>query len=158
MINIYENIRNYGIWRIIWDKDFILSVIISISLVSIHYATGIEVINDKFVSESVQLAVSLLAFIIAGLALLVSFSDEEFLALLKDLEIYDNILFVFQYNIYIAILVSVTGIIYESYSVPRGLFFVYLFAFIYMILSVVMMIDLIVSFGDKKARFELNSD
>lgn len=163
VLQFIENLRNYGIKRILTDQDFIISLLIWLSLI-ISDRVGclfaifpcLEVVNTKFIRITTDLSISMTALIITGIAVVVAFSDREFLSQLENLGIYENILFVFKYTLVLAISVSIVGAIVLSYGTNVVGFYVYSFLFIYLILSVISLTQLIVDFGKKKAKYDQN--
>ena len=155
--------------RILTGTDFLLALSLILLLGVIQIVTCILQIrplvggcvqfqSPEFVELGTNLAFSLTAFILAGLAILVSFTDKEFLADLKDWGVYENLMFIFQYNLYLALLVSVFGILSQAYGWGTYDFYLFAFLFTYMVLSFADMIDLIVTIGNQKARYEMNQD
>lgn len=157
----WRGLRNYGPKRLFVSPDFVVSIIIWLSLVLAKpYACSrfnifcIEIVNEQFLQLSTQFAISLTAFILAGLSILISFTNRDFLTTLRQLGIYERIMFIFQYNLYLTGCTALIGILVNSYGASKTGFFVFLFFFIYMIFSIFEMIDLIVSYGRQKARYE----
>lgn len=150
----WKSARNYGLGNLFTDLDFVLALVFLLVSVVGEYAIEWPIVNSKLVGLSTQLAISLIAFILTGLAVLASFSDPEFLSLLKDLEIYDEIMFSFQFTLYLAMAVAVLGIVLQSYSTPEWAFFVFIFSFTYMFFSLTRFVRLIVELGEKQAEFE----
>lgn len=151
----WNSARNYGFWNLLTDLDVVLSLIILLVSIVGEYALNWPVINNQLIELSTQLAITLIAFILTGLAVLASFSDNEFLALLKELEIYNEIMFSFQFTLYLAISVSVLGILIQSYAIPEWSFFIFLFTFSYMLFSISRFVQLIIDLGERRAEFEI---
>lgn len=151
-----------GFHRVLFGRDLHLAILITVSTFLIDWQTPFRFISLDFIENAVPLAVSLIAFILVGLSIVVSFSEEKFLGLLKDLGIYDTILFNFEYTIYISLTTAVTGIVFTTYSTQLmnfGLFaecfFIFVFLFTYMVFSVANIVAVIVSIGSRKARLVL---
>jgi hypothetical protein len=160
----WNRIRAYGIKRVLLDTDLIISVLIVFITATVDYlschVSAVECADftsGSFVGSATDLAISFTVFIVSGLAILVAFTDSRFIKKLKDIGVYQNIMFVFEYTIYLAISASVVGVILNSYGTTPIGYYIFLFLFIYMILSAVNLVQLIVSFGNKKAQFELNN-
>jgi len=145
-----SRLRNAGLSRILTGYDFLLSLVVTLCI----YFTDFDILTNfnatDFVSQSTSLAVSLIGFIIAGVAILVALSDEKFLLYLKKNGVYGNLLFVFEYTVLLAIFVSFIGIVLQSYSFGRLEFHIFLFFFMYLLFSTVYLVSNIISFGDKK--------
>lgn len=102
-----------GIRRIIKSRDFIYSIILSalISVVGINYGISYDILNN-FNLSLITVGAALVAIIIAGLAIVVSTSDDHFVSILRTAGIYGNILFPFWYS---AVMAGV-GVIINSIS------------------------------------------
>jgi hypothetical protein len=151
-----------GFHRVIHGSDLHLAILITFITILIDWKTPFHFISLDFIQNAVPLAISLIAFILVGLSVVVSFSEERFLGLLKDIGIYDTILFNFEYTIYISIATAVSGIVFSTYStqlIELGVFtesfFLFLFLFTYMVFSVANIVALIVSIGSRKAKLVL---
>lgn len=156
-----RRLRKYGYGRLIRSPDFILSILLTLSLYSISKSTCtlshfscITVENEDFVETSLKLLFALTSFVVTGLAILVSFTDEDFLGELSDLGVYTNILFFFEYNIYLILTTALVGILYVTYDLGRGIFHLQVFLLTYSILSITELVELIANTGINKARFE----
>ena len=157
--------RERGYYRVLFGVDLYIAVIISVIAFLVDRYTLIQAVNTGLVSNSVPVSIALVSFILVGISILVSFSSEEFLELLHDLGIYNTILFNFEYTIHLSILTTIYGVLLQTYDLglqEAGLynsaFFIYIFIFIYMILSVANLVSLIVSLGKQKARYEKVSE
>jgi hypothetical protein len=151
-----------GFHRVIYGSDLHLAILITIATVLIEWRTSFQLLSLDFIQNAVPLAISLIAFILVGLSVVVSFSEEKFLGILKGLGIYDTILFNFEYTIYISIATAVAGIVFSTYSsqlmsfgIFTECFFFFVFLFIYMVFSVANIVALIVSIGSRKAKLAL---
>jgi hypothetical protein len=150
----WQSARNYGLGNLFTDLDFVLSLVLLLASVICEYAIEWPIVNNKLIELSTQLSFSLIAFILTGLAVLASFSDSDFLRLLKQLEIYGDIMFSFQFTLYLTITVAIVGIILQTYHIPSWGFFMFLFLFSYMLFSLTRFVKLIVELGEKRAEFE----
>jgi hypothetical protein len=113
-------LKNYGVSRIINSLDLRLSLIASIVLAFICWELELSKVMILDISIIfVTVSAAMLAVIIAGLAIVVSVSDDKFVKLLKDNNVYDNILFVFWYSAVMAGLSIIsTTASYVSVKVP----------------------------------------
>lgn len=158
-----NRVQKYGVWRILFDADAKISVLLWLALLAPSIGcTGVVEIqchtleNQEFLRLSTRFALALTALILTGLSVLVAFTGSKFLSELKNLGIYENIMFTFEYTFYLTGLTAVIGIVVRSYDVGVIGFYLFLLTFIYMCFSVVSLIQLIVEFGNKKAKYELN--
>lgn len=152
-----KNLREYGLKNLLTDVDFVLSLIVLIISLSGQYIFEISLVSSKFVQLGTNVAISLLAFILTGLAVMATFSDADFLALLKKLGIYRRIMFVFQFDLYLAIGVTIYGIILQSYGLSPLRFFLFVFVFTYLMFSLSKFVDMIISLGERQAIHQNNN-
>ena len=99
----FKVIGRIGIWRIIKSGDFLLAFTFSLLFSWISYDLSLS--KSMIIDLSaimVTIASTTLAVIIAGLAIVVSVSDNNFIKLLKQHNIYDNILSLFWFSAIIA--------------------------------------------------------
>lgn len=153
--------QEFGIWRIVKNWDFLTAALFSVIVgvvgswgCTFHQALCFTIYNEPFVRLGTHFAISLTAFILAGLAIIISFTDDEFLVELKELGIYSNIMFVFQFNLYLAGAAAATGILVATVFKSELAFLLFLLAFVYMLLSIAEMVDLIVQYGNQRANYE----
>lgn len=156
-----KGLKKYGVIRLLTERDLLLSagVVIAIVLYRFGVCTWLSracfsLYRHGFITFATQMAISLTAFILAGLAIIISFTNREFLIQLKELDIYTNILFVFQFNLYLTGLTALAGILASTIIRTEIAFLVFLFLFLYMIFSLTEMVDIVVEYGAQKARFE----
>ena len=156
-------LQEYGYLRLAKSPDFLIAffgtVIIHFAAVPFCQFAGFDCSDAQvaeFIELGTQMTISLTAFILAGLAVLISFTDREFLLKLEELGIYTNIMFVFQYNLYLAGLTSVIGILIQTFTTSTLSKTIFLFLFTYTVFSIAAMVDLIVRYGKQKGKFETN--
>lgn len=157
--------RKYGIKRLLTDSDIIIAFLVwaGIGLYQVLSCGPVDSVsctqfqNQQLVEMTTRFAFSLTALIVTGLSILIALSDDEFVADLRELGVFTNILFVFEYTLYLAAGTSLLGATVLSYEVGVVGFYVFLFFILYMSLSLVSLIEMVVSFGIKKAQFEYNN-
>jgi len=161
---IRSDITNFGIYRILDGADFIFALRVWCVIVLAEFSSSvvsevprIGVYNLQFVKFGSRLTIAITSLIIVGLSVAVAFTSGDFLADLEELDIYDNMMFIFQYTLYLAILTTVVGAVVWGYSLGLAGFLLFLFLFIYTLFSVITLVHFIVDFGRKKARYEQNS-
>lgn len=113
----------------------------------------LPVVNMQLVSQGVGILTPLTSVIVTGLAILASFTDEEFLSELSDIGVFTTIIFVFEYTVFLAIFSMSIGVIYTTYNLGSGVFYAFLFLFCYTILSTLQAIQLIASVSINKSEW-----
>jgi len=161
----FDRLRADGYKRIIYGRDLYFSIAVVIFAIFVEFVMAIQIVSDSFIQSGTNLAISLTAFILAALSILVSFSDKKFLGLLKELEIYNNLIFNFEFSVYLALIASVVGIIVQSYAgLLRSIdvfnlsYFIFVFFFVYMVLAAANIVSQLVSIGERKARISILED
>lgn len=161
----FGRFKQRGYKRVLLGVDLYIALSIGLIALLLDEFTLVEVVNPDLVSNSVPVSIALVSFILIGISILVSFSSEEFLKLLHDLGIYNTILFNFEFTIHLSIAVTIYGVILQTYSTGLQLtgqysllICLYIFVFVYMILSVANLVSLVVSLGKQKAKYEKVAD
>lgn len=99
------------------------------------------------------ISASLFAIVLTGLAIITSFTDKLFVVAWKKVGEYDNIITVFQYNLYLPLIVLVMalGLRYVKYDGFLMLFLIGLF--VYMVFSLVGLVNLISKYALQRGEF-----
>lgn len=153
-----KQLQDYGPIRLFTSPDIKWSIGITLLLfitgeVSCYFQC-IRIENTQIVSRTTPLLTSLLSFVIVGLSIVVSFTDEEFLSKISELNIYQNVLFIFLFNIILITVVTLLSIVLPAYNRSANLFFPYVFLFLWSVFSVISMMQLVVNIGLNKAEYE----
>jgi hypothetical protein len=158
-----HRLRDGGVDRVIHGADLYISTGILIASILIYCFVSDNIVTPALVANATPLSISLIAFILASVSLLISFSDERFLRLLNDLDIYNTILFNFEFTLYLSIATTIVGILIQSYreiflsvGIYTSAFFIFVFLFVYMVLSTVNLVSVVISVGKRKALFLSN--
>jgi len=108
-IKMYHKIG--GTPRIVKSRDFILSLLISIIFVIIVANCHKEVIVITTLCPIfIVLSATMIAIAIAGLAIIASLSDPDFIKILMKIDIFDNVLFFFRFSTFISGLSIISNI------------------------------------------------
>jgi hypothetical protein len=162
--DFWSRLNKYGYIRLVSSRDVVFSLLLAGIPATLYYFTCVSntlgsytcynISNMMFVGNATSFAVTLTAFILTGLSVVIAFTDERFISELSKIDIYDNILFVFEYNMLTAVATSIVGIVVQSYRLSVIGFFVFLFFFIHMVLSITELIQIVVDIGTKKGQYE----
>lgn len=95
----FSMLKKFGRRRLITAPDFIFALVLATSLAVM---SGYFLISKEAIQSLspvlIPVGAALVAIIITGLAIIVSTSDDNFIKILKDAGIYENILFPFWYT------------------------------------------------------------
>jgi hypothetical protein len=160
-----HRLRDGGVARIVGGRDLYISIAATVGLLLVYAFFSHDIVAPALVANSIPLSISLVAFILAAVSLLISFSDQRFLRLLHDLDVYNTLLFNFEFTLYLSLMTTVVGILlqsYESLFYPNTVyivgFHIFVFFFVYMVLSTANLVSVVVSIGKRKARFLSKAD
>ncbi|WP_282349160.1 hypothetical protein [Haloferax volcanii] len=148
-----QRIRSFGPIRIVTSFEVIgaalLTAIARCSFSGSFQPDGMS----SFVAAATGISSSLIAVVLTGIAILVSLSSEQFLSFLREQDIYDRIMFVFEYTVALAIITSLLGSILQAVEYSEYMFWIFVFFFIYLLLSTMQIVSTIIEYGDKIGEF-----
>jgi hypothetical protein len=150
-----------GVKRIITSIDFRLSLLLGIffGIIAWYFCIIKEVVN-AICPIFITVSATMIAVAIAGLAIIVSMSAPEFIRILKQVGIYNNILFMFWYSTVISgssiIINTLTYIIpylTNEYSIFLILLSASTFLVLYSIFSVILLVGTTMRYGLYRGAF-----
>ena len=147
----WNRLRDYGIKSYL--KALILPAVATIFTwifaAGLFSPRGMEV----FVGGATGASQGLIAVTLTGLAILVSLSDQEFVERFSESD-YNSLLFIFEYTVLLATLVTLCGVLLQSLLFEKWIFFVFLFFFIHLLLSLLSLVDLVIRFAKTKSTHD----
>lgn len=87
-----------------------------------------------------------------GFAIIISFIDKELIKYLKKYNIYDNVIFTFEFTLIIGIITFILSLISKYIYYSQELYYINLGFFIYLLACLIQLILFITSFGVKKGE------
>jgi len=88
---------------------------------------------------------------IAGLAIIISFTDNTFILYWRKIKEFDNLMTIFQYNLYLPLIILLASFILEFFCYSSLGMIALISLFIYMIFSLMQLVQFIIRFGMQKA-------
>jgi hypothetical protein len=154
-------LRKYKLMKLITSVDFLLALALTIIFTYISYQSGLVISLLKVVAPIyATIASGMIAIVIASLAILVSMSDNDFVSLLRENKIYDNLLFIFWYSSILAgvgisvdIISSIFVNVSSNFIESVLLFFLSTFFTSYAVFAVLLTIGTIMRYGLYRAEF-----
>jgi hypothetical protein len=149
-------ILNFGIRNIIVSPDFIVGLITlclawHLSGGSVAASTGQEMLTLFS-----QISASLFGIVLAGLAIVTSFTDDEFINAWKKIGEFNNLITLFQYNLYLPIIVLIASL-WLKFGIYNGIAMILLTGFFaYMLISLIDLINFISKYGLQRGKFVEN--
>ena len=157
-----KQLDDYGTIRLLTSPDIKAATTLTLFLLLLDetscYVYCVNFENSDVVANTTPLLTALLSFVIVSLSIVVSFTDEDFLGKLSKLRVYQNILFIFLFNIMLVATTVVGSIILAAYNLSMQFFYGYLFLFLWSVFSTVGMMQLVVNIGLNKAKHEEEKD
>jgi len=160
-MKFFKLFSHFGTWNILKSKDFIFSFFFGflLSTICLQYCSLPEIILS-LTPIFIGVAGAMITVAIAGLAIIVALSDENFISILKKAKIYNDLLFLFYYSTVISAL-SITVSIFSRVSVfaTRNEFTHYLLLttsvilVLYSVSSVVLLVAVTMQFGFYRGKF-----
>jgi hypothetical protein len=102
----YPLLKRYKLKSFLLSLDFILAVLLTILLLGVAQSYNlVYLLLNNLLPTYINISIGLIAIIVASLALIIGMSDDTFTLLLKEVKVYDKLLFLFWY---ISIVVGVS--------------------------------------------------
>jgi hypothetical protein len=154
--------KKYGLKRIIKSLDFQLAIVLTlVFLISVYYSHTANQLIDIFGTYA-TIASGMVAIVIASLAIIVSISDEKFIAFIsQEPKVYRNLLFLFWYASILAgisIAINITGFIFTKIAsnytnINLMLLTIGTFLTVYAVFVVIMAVGSVMRFGLYRAEY-----
>jgi hypothetical protein len=149
-----SRLSQYGGLRLLKSKDLLASV----SIFSILWFFSLIPTSSDFLKAGIGFSSSLIAIVLTGLAIIVSLSNSQFIAFLKDkARVFDRLIFLFEWNAYLAITTTLVGLA-TLYNNDIWLARIYILLLLYLSASIFNLIAFVSYYGQAKAQFDRNKE
>lgn len=152
MPDFYKRLMNFGICRIICSVDFVISLAILLILIYFNIFNNFSSFSNML-NDISGASITLATIILAGFAIVISLIDNDFIRFLKELGVYENLIFLFEWNTYIALFVFGLSLFVKYIFINQIMFSFVFSSFVYLIISVIQLISFISKFGSQRAEF-----
>ena len=151
--NFIKRIYNFGVKKFILSYDTFAFIIAFFIIYLITKGTIQKPTADPILEIFMNVSSSLFAIVLAGLAIVTSFTDKDFIYVWKKLGEFDNMITLFQYNLFIPLFIllyslTLRFIIYKSFAM-----IILISLFVYMIVSLIDLIGFISKYGLQRGEF-----
>lgn len=154
MNDFFKRFNEFGFKKIFLSYDFVAAVIIFFTILWIAKDKVWEdILIKSILSDIASASIGVTTIILAGFAIIVSFTDEGFINLLNKINVYSNIVFIFEYTTINAVICFFISILLKYLVFDKYLFWLLIFIFIYLLLSLISLITFISSYGIKRSEF-----
>jgi hypothetical protein len=154
MTGFFKRMRNFGFRRILLSFDFVIALILT--FVILYTTRGNLILDDtirSLLSDIINASITITTVILAGLAIVISFTNKDFVKLLERLKVYGNVIFVFEYTAFLSIFSFSVSIFLKYAYFNVWVFYVLCFFSIYMLLSLMNLISFIGYYGIRNTEF-----
>lgn len=157
-----RHLKEYGYERVIKSPDFLLSLCITgvAYFISISDCSAKPFLTDcssqsalVFIQISTKILAPITSVVVTGLAILVSFTDKEFLSELSNINVFNNIVFIFEHTIFLALFTLLLGVYLSGYYEVSFFYYIFLFFFLYTMFSVTYLIEMLVELSINKSNW-----
>ena len=105
-----KRLQNFGLQNIILSYDTLISIIIFFIIYILTNGIIEQTYANQILEQFVNISTSLFTIILAGLAIIVSYSDSRFIYAMKEIKQYDNMITLFQYNLYLPFIIIISSL------------------------------------------------
>ena len=153
MSNFLKRMWNFGIGRIIKSYDFIIPLVITLigAFTFFRLLTPVE-IRTALLSDIIIASISITTIVLAGFAIVISLTEKEFIKYLKQYNIYDNIIFTFEYTTMVSLFTFIYSLVTKYMFYNQISYYINLFFALYLIACLIQLISFITTFGIKKGE------
>lgn len=149
----FKRIRKFEIGNIILSYDTIIAIVVFF-LIGIYKNWQIDsIIASDMLSVIINVSAILFSIVLAGFAIISSMTDKDFLVAWVKAEGYENIITIFEYNLYIPSILLILAL-FLKYILYNDLIMIFTIAlFTYMIFSLIDLVKFIARFALQRADF-----
>jgi len=161
--NFIKRLGNFGIKKIIISPDtFALVITFFVTYILTKGLIPQDKANE-ILSIFIEVSASLFAIVLAGLAIVTSFTDKDFIYVWKKLGEFDNIITIFQYNLYVPLAILLYALVLKFIAYNSLAMIILVALFVYMIFSLIDLIGFVSKYGLQRGEFikqlkELNTE
>ena len=148
-----KRLSEFGIKRVVLSLDTFIGIVVFFIVYISTKGVINETIGKEILSIFIQVSASLFAIVLAGLAIVTSFTDKEFVYAWKKIGEFDNMITLFQYNLFIPLLLLILSIL-AKFIFYNSLFMILLIAFFsYMVFALIDLVNFICRYGLQRGEF-----
>lgn len=151
--NFLKRLYEFGFKKIILSLDTFIGIIVFFIIYILTKGIINEITGKEILSIFIQISSSLFAIVLAGLAIVTSFTDKDFVYAWKKIGEFDNMITLFQYNLFVPLFLLILSIL-AKFIFYNSLFMILLIAlFSYMIFSLIDLVNFICRYGLQRGEF-----
>jgi hypothetical protein len=151
--SFFKRLGNFGFKKVIVSLDTLLAIIVFFIIFIISKGAIKQEFSNEILSIFIQVSASLFAIILAGLAIVTSFTDKQFVYIWKKIGEFDNMITLFQYNLFVPMFILVFSLFLKFIFYNSTAMIVLIALFVYMLLSLIDLINFICRYGLQRGEF-----
>lgn len=152
-LSFLHRIRSIGIRRFIISIDTFGALISGVIIGFLTEGTISYNIASEILGNFIVISASFFSIILASMAIFSSFSDKDYILAWKKIGEFENIITLFQYNLYIPIVILIISLFERYVYYHNFLMIILIILFIYMLLSLLSLIDFIARYALQRGEF-----
>lgn len=146
-------LRQLG-WRdVLISPDAFIGVIVGAAILILSPGGVNETVGGNILPQIMTVSASLFAIILTGLAIITSFTDEAFVYAWKQIGEFDNMITIFQYNLYLPIIVLSYALFLRFLYYSPIAMVVLISLFVYMLASLIDLVNFISKYALQRGEF-----
>lgn len=148
-----DRIRRFGWKNILLSKDMGISVIIGIALLLMSFSPC-DTQKTELLDTIITVSAALFSIILTGLAIITTFTDTQYIKIWIEIGQYDNVITLFQFNLYLPLCVLMISFINRFFVIQSDIFLYFTVAsFFYLLLSLFDLIKFISKYALQRGEF-----
>lgn len=148
-----SRIKKFGVDKIIISPDTIIAALIFI-IIGIYTNWNISnTLGTSIIDTILPIAATFFSIILAGLAIITSFTDEKFIYAWVQAKLYDDVVTLFQWNLYIPLILTAYALFLKFLFYNSILLILLIALTVYMIVSLIDLIKFISTYALQRADF-----
>ena len=151
--NFLKRLFSFGIKKIILSWDTFAFIITFFIIWILTKGTISKTTAYEILSIFMNVSASLFAIVLAGLAIVTSFTDKEFIYIWKKIGEFDNMITLFQYNLYVPLFVLIYSLFLRFVWYNSIAMIISISLFVYMLFSLIDLIGFISRYGLQRGEF-----
>ncbi len=148
-----KRLSDFGIKKVILSYDTLGSIIVFFAVFYFTKGNFNPATLDSILFIFMEVSASLFAIILAGLAIVTSFTDKEFVYVWKKIGEFDNMITLFQYNLFVPIVVLIFSLFLKFVYYHSILMVLLISFFTYMLLSLIDLVNFVCRYGLQRGEF-----
>lgn len=151
--NFLKRLSQFGFKRLVLSIDTFIGIIVFFVVYILTKGIISQEYSKEILGIFIQVSASLFAIVLAGLAIVTSFTDKEFVYAWKKIGEFDNMITLFQYNLYIPLLILLLSLFLRFISYNSWVMIILIALFAYMIFALIDLTNFICRYGLQRGEF-----